>query len=215
MDEPRHPVGPEIDDSPNPTAASPEEYGSSPSADAADAAMADTAGAPPEPVPGGSADPSESTALGGEERGPTEAGATDAGATGTGTYDFGATGAGTTDAGTDHDSGSAQSTESSRRSINGRDMLTQLQQMIDTLAVQATPVIREVAAKAAELAAVAGEKAGPLAHRAAEATEKVGGRVAARSKEMASELRRAQAQEARVSPESQPEATPGNEEAGG
>ena len=69
-------------------------------------------------------------------------------------------------------------------------MLVQLQQMIDTLATQAAPVMREVAAKAAELAAVAGEKAGPFAHKAAGMTESVGQRVAARSKEMAADLRR-------------------------
>lgn len=72
----------------------------------------------------------------------------------------------------------------------GREMLVQLQQMIDTLATQAGPVMREVAAKAAELAAVAGEKAGPFAHKAAGLTESVGQRVAARSKEMAADLRR-------------------------
>lgn len=75
----------------------------------------------------------------------------------------------------------------------GREMLSQLQSMIDTLAVQAGPVMREVAAKAAELAAVAGEKAGPLAQKAAEKTGAVGQRVAARSKEMAADLRRPQA----------------------
>lgn len=119
MSEPNHPVGPEIDDSGNPTAASPEETGWT-----ADAA--------------GSDEPQDST----------------------------------------------------RRQVSGREMLTQLQAMIDSLTVQATPVVREVAAKAAELAAIAGQKAGPLAHRAAEVTEKVGERVAARSKEMAADLRR-------------------------
>ena len=69
-------------------------------------------------------------------------------------------------------------------------MLVQLQQMIDTVATQAAPVMREVAAKAAELAAVAGEKAGPLAYKAAEVTEIVGQRVAARSKEFAADMRR-------------------------
>jgi hypothetical protein len=84
----------------------------------------------------------------------------------------------------------------------GREMLVQLQQMIDTLATQAGPVMREVAAKAAELAAVAGEKAGPIAHKAAGMTEQVGQRVAARSKEVAADLRRP-----RSEPES-PEAPP-------
>ena len=69
-------------------------------------------------------------------------------------------------------------------------MLIQLQQMIDTVSYQAGPVVREVAAKAAELAAVAGKKAGPLAHRAADATEDLGQRVASRSKTIADDLRR-------------------------
>jgi hypothetical protein len=76
------------------------------------------------------------------------------------------------------------------RPAAGREMLVQLQQMIDTMATQAGPVMREVAAKAAELAAIAGEKAGPLAHRAAGATETLGQRVAAKSKDIAVELRR-------------------------
>ena len=76
------------------------------------------------------------------------------------------------------------------RGAAGREMLVQLQQMIDTLATQAGPVMREVAANAAELAAVAGEKAGPIAHKAAGVTEKVGQRMAARSKDFAAELRR-------------------------
>jgi hypothetical protein len=76
------------------------------------------------------------------------------------------------------------------RAPAGREMLTQLQQMIDTVALQTAPVMREVAAKAAELAGVAGEKAGPLAHRAADVTEHIGQRLAARSKNIAADLRR-------------------------
>src|SRR4051794_34377132 len=76
----------------------------------------------------------------------------------------------------------------------GREMLVKLQQMIDTLATQAGPVMREVAAKAAELAAVAGEKAGPVAHRAAAMTESAGQKLAARSKEMAADLRKPRAE---------------------
>jgi hypothetical protein len=72
----------------------------------------------------------------------------------------------------------------------GREMLVQLQQMIDNLATQAGPVMREVAAKAAELAAIAGEKAGPIAHKAAGMTESAGQKIAARSKEVAADLRR-------------------------
>ena len=76
------------------------------------------------------------------------------------------------------------------RGTGGREMLVQLQQMIDTVATQAAPVMRDVATKAAELAAVAGEKAGPAAYRAAGVAQNVGERVAARSKEMADQWRR-------------------------
>ncbi len=75
----------------------------------------------------------------------------------------------------------------------GREWLTQLQQMIDKLATQAGPVIREVGAKAAELAVLAGEKAGPVAHRAAELTTEAGLKLADRSREVAAEIRRDQA----------------------
>lgn len=74
---------------------------------------------------------------------------------------------------------------------SGREWLDQLQSMIDDLATQAAPVIRQVGVKAAELAALAGEKAGPFAHRAADATETVGIRLAERSRQFAEELRRA------------------------
>src|SRR4051794_19427231 len=92
--------------------------------------------------------------------------------------------------------GNGQSTEPAPnaekpRAPAGREMLIQLQQMIDTVSYQAAPVIREVAAKAAELAVVAGQKAGPLAYKAASVTEQLGQKVAARSQSMADDLRRA------------------------
>lgn len=83
-----------------------------------------------------------------------------------------------------------ENTADAERPRAGREMLVQLQQMIDNLATQAGPVMREVAAKAAELAAIAGEKAGPLAHKAAGMTESAGQKIAARSKEVAADLRR-------------------------
>ena len=81
------------------------------------------------------------------------------------------------------------------RAPAGREMLIQLQQMIDTVSYQAAPFAREVAAKAAELAAVAAQKAGPLAYRAAGATEQFGQRVAARGKSVAADLRRPRGEE--------------------
>lgn len=78
-------------------------------------------------------------------------------------------------------------------SNRGREWVAQLQAMIENLAEQATPVIREVGAKAAELAALAGDKAGPAAHKAAEFTAEAGQKIASRSRDLAAELRRDQA----------------------
>jgi hypothetical protein len=81
--------------------------------------------------------------------------------------------------------------------LGGAERFGQVQAIIEDLAHQARPVarqaapiLREIAAKAAELAAIAAEHAGPLAKRAAEVTQDVGVRVAARSREAASDLRR-------------------------
>ena len=74
-------------------------------------------------------------------------------------------------------------------SSRGREWLSQLQEMIDRVAAEAGPVARDVAAKAAELAAVAGEKAGPFARRAADVTGDVGTMVAERSRRFADEMR--------------------------
>ena len=68
-------------------------------------------------------------------------------------------------------------------------MLGQLQGMIDSIATQAAPVVRQIGAKAAELAAVAADRAGPLAHRAAEATADASVKIAERSRTLAADLR--------------------------
>lgn len=90
------------------------------------------------------------------------------------------------------------------------EWLSQLQAMIENLAEQAKPVIRDVGVKAAELAALAGEKAGPAAQRAAEFTGQAGMKLAERSRDLAAELRRdaPKAPEAASAPETtEPEAT--------
>ncbi len=68
--------------------------------------------------------------------------------------------------------------------------VSQLEGMIANLTSYARPVLREIAARAAELAAKAAEAAGPVAHKAAGATDEYGGRLATRSREIASDLRR-------------------------
>ncbi len=75
----------------------------------------------------------------------------------------------------------------------GREWLAQLQSMIENITEQAGPVLREVSAKAAELAAVAGDKAGPVAARAAELTAEAGSKLAEKSRDFAADIRRDQA----------------------
>ena len=66
----------------------------------------------------------------------------------------------------------------------------QLEEMLANLTTYARPVLREIAARAAELAARAAQAAGPAAHKAAEATDQVGGRLATKGREIATDLRR-------------------------
>ncbi|MES2208791.1 MAG: hypothetical protein V4515_01225 [Chloroflexota bacterium] len=87
---------------------------------------------------------------------------------------------------------------------SGTEWLSQLQAMIENITEQAGPVLRQVSAKAAELAAVAGEKAGPVAARAAELTAEAGTRLAERSRDLATELRRDQAARAAEAAEARP-----------
>ncbi len=94
--------------------------------------------------------------------------------------------------GADTTSGAPEEGTGERPGSSGRVWLDQLQSMIDDLATQAAPVIRQVGVKAAELAVLAGEKAGPIAHRAADATETAGIRLAERSRQFADDLRRQQ-----------------------
>jgi hypothetical protein len=93
--------------------------------------------------------------------------------------------------------GSQLRDQAARAREAGEHWLGQLQEMIDQAGKTAGPVLRDVAAKAAELAAVAAENAGPVAHKAASVTESVGGKLAVRSKDLATDLRKA-AEQARV-----------------
>ena len=68
--------------------------------------------------------------------------------------------------------------------------LGQLEGILANLTTYATPVLREIAARAAELAAKAGEAAGPAARKAAGVTDQLGTRMAAKGREVASDLRR-------------------------
>jgi hypothetical protein len=79
---------------------------------------------------------------------------------------------------------------SSDAGAKAREWLSQLQTMIENLATQAAPVVKEVSAKAAELAAIAGDKAGPVARKAAEFTGQAGEKIAEKSRDFAADLRR-------------------------
>ena len=95
--------------------------------------------------------------------------------------------------------------------------IRQLDSIIENLTTYAAPVLREIAARAAELAAKAGDAAGPMVRKAAEKTDEVGGRLATKSREVASDLRRdtAVAGSAAGTPPLEPvEQTPAEEESG-
>jgi hypothetical protein len=112
--------------------------------------------------------------------------------------------------GADTTSGSPQDEPEAASRTSGRVWLDQLQSMIDDLATQAAPVVRQIGVKAAELAVLAGEKAGPIAHRAADATETAGIRLAERSRQLADDLRRQQADGGEDEAGSGPAAQPGS-----
>ena len=68
-------------------------------------------------------------------------------------------------------------------------ILESLRGAVDDLAERAAPTMREFSARAAELAAVAADRAAPLAKRAGEATAEVTGKLAAKSRDWAAEIR--------------------------
>ena len=88
----------------------------------------------------------------------------------------------------------------------------QLDAIIENLAGYAVPVLREIAARAADLAAKAGEAAGPMAHKAADKTEDIGGRLATKGREVASEMRRDATIEATPTPLNPPTTDPETQE---
>jgi hypothetical protein len=87
------------------------------------------------------------------------------------------------------DAGSGAGSDTSGASARGREWMGQLETMIQEITTQATPVARQIGAKAAELAAVAATKAGPFAQKAADVTSDVSQRFAERAQSVAADLR--------------------------
>lgn len=96
---------------------------------------------------------------------------------------------------------SEKGSDSEGAASSAREWISQLQSMIENITEQAGPMLRQVSAKAAELAVVAGEKAGPVAARAAELTAEAGSRIAEKSRDLAADLRREQAAKAAAASE--------------
>jgi hypothetical protein len=80
----------------------------------------------------------------------------------------------------------------SGRTFDTQQMLNQLQGMIDQVATNSGPALRQVAAKAAELAAAAAKRAGPIAISIATKTDQVSQAVAGRAERLATDLRSGQ-----------------------
>ncbi len=91
--------------------------------------------------------------------------------------------------------------------VAAEKMVGQLQVMIEAAGKTAGPILRDVAAKAAELTAVAAQNAGPAAHKAAQVTEHVGDKLAVRSRDLAADLHKA-ADEARAAQAEEAEEEP-------
>jgi hypothetical protein len=87
------------------------------------------------------------------------------------------------------DAGVESEAETASTSDRAKEWISQLEDMIGNIAEQTTPVIKEVGAKAAELAAVAADKAGPMAHRAADWIDEKGPVAAERARQIAADLR--------------------------
>jgi hypothetical protein len=104
------------------------------------------------------------------------------------------------------DAGMEAEAETGSTSDRAREWLSQLEVMIGNIAEQAAPVVREVGAKAAELAAVAADRAGPVAHRAADWFDEKGPAAAERARRLAADLRSALPEEGGES-----ESTPGED----
>lgn len=81
--------------------------------------------------------------------------------------------------------------ESARESgdATSASFLDAIRDVVDSLAERAAPAVRELSARAAELTAVAADRAAPLVKRAGEATADASGKLAAKSREWASDLR--------------------------
>lgn len=85
-------------------------------------------------------------------------------------------------------------------------ILDSVRDVVDELAERARPTVRELSARAAELTAIAADKAAPFAKRAGEVTADASGKLAAKSREWASDLRSSV-----VSAEPKTESTPSQE----
>ncbi len=68
-------------------------------------------------------------------------------------------------------------------------ILHSVRDAVDELTERAAPTVRELSARAAELTAIAADMAAPLAKRAGEVTADASGKLAAKSREWASDLR--------------------------
>ena len=85
--------------------------------------------------------------------------------------------------------GGGTGTAGAKPGIDVQGLVGQLQAMISKVAVASEPRLKEVAAKAAELAAVAAERAGPIAHTLADKTDEVSHTVAEKASAYAASIR--------------------------
>lgn len=69
------------------------------------------------------------------------------------------------------------------------EVLDQIKVAVDDIVEKATPTVRDLSAKAAELVAVAADRAAPLAQKAGEVTADASSKLANKSREFAADVR--------------------------
>lgn len=89
------------------------------------------------------------------------------------------------------DAASSQHAPRGTGTSTAASILDSVREVVDELAERAAPTVRELSARAAELTAIAADRAAPLARRAGDATADASGKLAAKSRGWASDLRSA------------------------
>ena len=94
------------------------------------------------------------------------------------------------------DAGAGQGAPKKSTSDTVSSLFGSLRDALDDFAERASPTVREVSARTAEIAALAADKAGPAVRKAGEVASDASGKLAVRSRDWAAEVRASMATDA-------------------